>query len=325
MMHRRGEGCHALFCSMRWRGGFLALALSAAVMVARAQCPGIAPSFTWVSEDNAVHFTDVTDTYGLPVTSRWWEFGDGYYGGAIDTAITYATTDVDSVKLHLWVAGCEFTVGARVAHGDANDFCTASIAPGFSWYQPANNQVSFSNTTVATGVDLAGLWEFGDYQLDLGPAPTHTYLYPGYYPAGLSLAGTDTSTGDGCVAGMVQWVGVDGNASTCDTSLFLDFSYSFDGVYAQFNSVVDIYSTTLEVTLSEWDMGDGTATITSEPSPYHTFSPDGHHQVCLTVSALDTVALEDCSAVVCHTLEVNAVSVPENWPARRAGSMAQSL
>jgi hypothetical protein len=228
---------------MRWGGLVLTFLVNILGATVRGQCPGIEPSFTWVSQDSAVRFTDMTETYGLSVDSRWWEFGDGYYGSASDTSITYATTDVDSVALHLWVGGCEFVGTARVAHGDTNDDCVAFIDPGFLWDQPANNQVSFINTTSASGVALTALWEFGDYQLDLGPAPTHTYLYPGRYTATLSMAGTDSTTGDGCIAGMMRRIAVDGNASTCDTLLFLDFFYVFDGVYAQFNSVIDVYST----------------------------------------------------------------------------------
>lgn len=309
-MTRGSEQMHrarGLLCPMR--APSLLFMLAGLNGAARSQCPGIDPAFTWVSENGVVRFTDVTDTHGYGVGSRLWEFGYGLTGSANDTTITFPATGVDSVKLRLWVEGCEFIAAARVAHGDANDNCTVFIEPGFTWDQPANNLVSFTNTTGASGIDLFSAWEFGDDLIEFVPAPTHAYLFPGSYTASLSMAGTDTSTSDGCVAGIAQRIHVDGNASSCDSSLFLDMSYTYDGSFAQFEAVVVPLFPDLQVDQLVWDMGDGSAAISSV-STSHAFL-GGEHQVCLTAFATDTSTYDSCSAMVCMTLVPNLLGIGE--------------
>ncbi len=307
-MMRRSNPVHrarGLLCPMR--GPVLLVLLAGLHGTARSQCPGIDPAFTWVSENGVVRFTDVTDTYGYGTGGRLWEFGYGLTGSAGDTTITYPATGVDSVKLHLWVEGCAFIAAARVAHGDANDDCTVLIEPGFTWVQPANNLVSFTNTTGAPGIDLFSAWEFGDNLIEFVPAPTHAYLFPGSYTASLSMAGTDTSTSDGCVAGIARRIHVDGNASSCDSSLFLDMSYTYDGSFAQFEAVAVPLSPGLQVDQLVWDMGDGSAAISSVSASHYFLA--GEHQVCLAAFATDPGLSDSCSAMVCMTLVPNLLGI----------------
>ena len=284
------------------------------------QCPGMEPVFIWSSVGTTIRFVNVTETWGAPVDSLHWEFGDGASEtDNNDTAYhTYGFTFVDTVRMALWSQGCQFLVVAPVAHGDANDDCSLDIAPDFIATPLGNNSVSFANISFTDGVDFSSAWTFGDGSLSLDPSTDHLYIFPGAYNVALNLAGEDTSTSDGCVAGRVQRLFVDGNSSTCDTSLFVDFNYSFDGSFAQFEAVIVPLSPDLDTTGFNWSLGDASLAIANEQSPYHVYAYPGSYQVCLTVTAVQVGdSLDLCSAVVCHTLEPTLTSV--NEPEDRGG------
>lgn len=269
-----------------------------------AQCPGIRPAFTWTSIGTAIEFTDMTSTFGMVPDSGRWYFGDGGQDTGLPTVThTYSATGVNEVLLMLWFSDCPFSVTAMVAHGDGNDDCTVPIAPSFTTTQPANNLVQFTNSTTAADITLTQTWIFDDLSApDFADSPSHFYLLPGSYAAALSVAGTDSSTLDGCVAGMVRTLAVDGNVSTCDSSLFVDFTLADFGTIQVEAEVVPLMTSVLPWDLS-WDFGDQSAPLTTITTAIHDYMYPGAYQVCLHVSALDTIADDTCMVTVCHSIE----------------------
>ena len=294
------------------RDVMLAVAVAIAAS-ADAQCPGIRPAFTWASVDTAVVFSDVTDYHGFFPDSVNWYLGDGTWVTDDQTTThTYAATGAATVSMSTWVLGCMFTTSALVAHGAGNDHCTVPIYPSFYTSQPANNQIQFTNATIASDITLTQAWLFGDLSApDLSDSPQHFYLLPGTYAAALSVAGTDSVTMDGCVAGMARTIAVDGNASTCDSSLFADFTMADLGGQVQVEAqIVSSIASLLPSDLS-WDFGDQSVPLTTLPLVTHSYPLSGEYQICLHLTAIDSVADDSCTVVVCRSLEQSVVGSAE--------------
>ncbi len=279
------------------------------------QCPGLVPSFTWNSDSASIRFIDRTEDLGLGVDSIRWDFGDGGTTGEASPAWhTYASGGADTVSMMIWSESCAFSVQAFVAHGNGDDVCTLLVEPSYAAWQPSNNVVEFTNTSFTGGLPFQSAWSFGDDALSLDPTPSHIYPTPGPYAAALSLLGTDTTTSDGCIAGMVRLLQVDGNASTCDTSLFVDFTYTFDGATAVMTSGIIPLDPGLIVQEFSWSFGDFSASLMNMEEPVHFYTYPGEYQVCLSVLAADAIDTADhCGGEVCRTLEPNVVGVAEVW------------
>lgn len=284
----------------------------------RAQCPGLVPAFSWSSEGTTLRFTDCTDDPFGYIDSVEWTLGDGSPGQTGSPIWhTYSAAGSDTVHMTVWAQGCELGISAPVPHGDADDDCGIAISPSFTTAQPGNNVVDFVNTSYTGGLPFTQAWSFGDDDLSLAPAPSHTYLFPGVYTVALILAGTDTATLDGCVGGMAELIHVDGNASTCDTSLFADVSYMFDGVSAYLHADVVALDPDLEILDLGWSFGDASPGVTDLTDPQHIYAYPGTYQVCLTVSATHfSDTLDTCAAEVCRTLVPAFVGIAEQAPPR---------
>lgn len=271
---------------------------------AGAQCPGITAAFTWKVQDTLVLFEDVTNTFMLPIDYRMWDFGDGDTAYGNDALHAFAFTGVDTVTLSVGVMGCTYIASAFVAHGGPGDECAFEVAADFYSMQPANNTVEFTNLSSGGGLGLLDLWHFGDDSISLDHQPTHTYLHPGTYEVGLNVVAYDSLLLTACVAGRTNWVHVDGNSSTCDTSLFVDLDYSLFGDQVEFDAVIVPLDDDLLVTYFEWDFGDGGIPLVSVGSPIHFYPYPGVYQICLTVFAFDSLASDSCTARICRTVEV---------------------
>ncbi len=264
-----------------------------------AQCPGIRPAFKWWSEGAALHFQDRTDYHGLPVQSQHWYFDGGYGGSGADIVHTYAITGVDSVALDIQVEGCQFHVSALVAHGDTNDVCGMSINSDFTSTHPQNNVLDFTDQSSTATFHL---WVFGDDSASFATSISHAFVFPGAYTVAHSIETSDSS-GTGCEAGSAKRLFVDGNASTCDTSLFIDFSFTQQGASVHLNGTMVPFNNSLTIDSISWDIGDHGSVITSQLTPSYNYVFPGEYQVCFKVNAYDTVAQHSCFALVCKTLE----------------------
>lgn len=275
-----------------------------------AQCPPVTPGFAWANVGDAIAFTNSSQSDFALLTDVQWSFGDGAYDSGDQVTHTYSTADIDTVRLSFLAEGCSFSVQGLVAHGMSGDQCGLSLFSGFSASALGNNQMSFLDASYSP-TDMAYLWMFGDGALDLSPSPAHVYVFPGSYDVTHSVASQDVGAQVGCVAGSARRVLVDGNASSCDTSLFvnLDAAY-FDGV-ASFNVVATATDPDLSILSGEWDFGDGTSDVGLSPAPQHFYSYPGPYQTCLTVHAVHVATQEPCEAIVCHTFEVAFTGVAE--------------
>ena len=298
----------------------LALSLNA---TAGAQCPGITAAFTWNVQDTVLVFEDVTNTFMLPIDYRTWDFGDGDTAYGNDALHEFSASGVDTVTFSVGVAGCTYVASAFVAHGGPGDACAFEVAADFNTVQSANNTVEFANLSSGGGVGLVDLWHFGDGTISLDHEPSHTYLHPGTYEVGLNVAAYDSMLLNACVAGRTRWLHVDGNSSTCDTSLFVDLDYSVLDGQVEFEAVIVPLDDDLLVTYFEWDFGDGGTPLISVASPIHSYPYPGIYQICLTIYAYDSLTLDTCSARICRTVEViaatglqepNEVSALLVWP-----------
>lgn len=293
-----------------------AVALSAVRMMdtsAQPPCPGIQPSFRWVSMDSAVVFEDQTSYPALFPDSINWDLGDGtFVSNSSSPSHTYATTGTHAVRMMTWSAGCYYETDALVTHGDGNDLCTAVLQPEFISGQPANNVLDLTDAS-SSAIYLDHAWFFGDGPVpEFGQAVTHAYVLPGSYVVVHTIAGTDSTTLDGCVAGMVKTLFVDGNASTCDSLLFVDFGTQ--GEYDAFQlsaSVVDMSSIPMAISYW-WDYGDQTGLEYGLSTANHSYTYPGDYQACLHVTAMASGGGDSCSAVVCHTFAPSTLGMVED-------------
>lgn len=293
-----------------WLRGSCSATMLALGMAAAAQCPGVRPKFSWASNDSSIVFVDQTEA--LP-SERLWEFGDGDTAwGQVETH-GYAFAGDDTVRLTVIVGGCPFSVSGRVIHPGVNDNCDSQITSAFIPQQSGNNHINFIDASQGDGSLLLYLWTFGDDSLSTDTSTNHFYALPGAYDVSHSIGTVDSQTA--CVAGSAQRVFVDGNTSTCDSSLFLDLNLGDGTSLVPFEAQVAVLDGGLVITSIVWDYGDGTSYI--GPSATHAYAYPGEYQVCVRVNAFDSVAQQECYAQACGTVAQPAVGTNE-VPAQNA-------
>ncbi len=156
------------------------------------------------------------------------------------------------------------------------DYVVVSEAPpvaefvGSPLTGPAPLQVDFTNQS--TGAVTTHAWTFGDGGTSSAASPSHTYALPGVYTVELSETGPGGS----------------------DTRTRLDYVVvSEPPPVAQFFAtprhsrrvplVVDFFDLSSgAVTSWSWDFGDGS--VSSDPSPTHTYLANGLYTVTLTAA-----------------------------------------
>ncbi|MBL7962820.1 MAG: PKD domain-containing protein [Flavobacteriales bacterium] len=298
---------------------FLFLLLLMGARSSHAQCPGILPAFRWTSQGTQVVFEDVTELHGLSSTCTW-NFQDGSvaYGSVISH--TFPTTGTDTVQLDLWVQGCVFSVRGPIPHGDGDDECTMPITPSFTTDQTANNALAFVNTSQSPGMFMYSGWDFGDGTVSLATSGTHPFLLPGLYAVTMALAGTDPNTLDGCVAGLCQTIPVAGNASTCDTLLFVNASVTdVGGSYYSFYGTATTLGSGLVINGTAWDPGDGTPAVSGTNAFTYSYFYPGTYLACFDVEAEITLDGTACWALACAV--VPTVQLVGLGPDPTAGSV----
>ncbi len=101
------------------------------ITVGAAQLSGVVTpkaAFTWVEDDatvsNTVNFTDASTTGTLPITSRYWDFGDGSYSTEQNPSHTYAGFGIYQVSL---------TVANSAGQGTITKSVTVVSAPIYGY------------------------------------------------------------------------------------------------------------------------------------------------------------------------------------------------
>lgn len=169
----------------------------------------------------------------------------------------------------------------------------AQCIAGFTWTQPSNNVIAFTNTSQPIIPNSTTFyWNFGDNQYDWTQNPSHTYSAPGIYYVCVVLYDSLST----CQSSFCDSVTVTGN-TLCNVSTYAwviqpaSCSTCADGIAS-----ATMYNGTAPYTYS-WSSG-GTGQTESGLAP-------GNYTVCITdangCSACDTLTMTyasgNCSAV----------------------------
>ena len=287
-------------------------ALAAAALfpvLVSAQCPGVLPTFRWQNiGDTTIQFIDETALDGTQVEFQEWVLGDGtpVVSGPLVNHSFY-NAGVDTVQLTVYSNSCPFTTKAIVAHGGHAEICNSSISSDYAYQQISNNQIAFTDQSNTAGMNVVNFWAFGDGAIDLSESPTHFYVPPGAYDATHSIVTLDPEFQTACTAGRARKLLVDGNSSTCDTSLFLNLALDQNGQNVVISAEALSLNADLSVTEINWDYGDGTSTLLGPPSTEHYYPQGGHFQICASVVAFYTSTSQYCTARVCQSIQIPTI------------------
>jgi len=269
------------------------LLLGADKMVAQPLCDVLLrPAFHYTTEGLTVHVVDSSMTYGLE-TDSFWDFGDGATASS-NPAHTYAGPGTYRICLTLTTT--------QGAHCSAT-YCRDVVVPVNNcplaqdvWFSSANSLTNTGQFTIGSGLEAdSWIWEFGDGTSSTDIAPSHTWPLPGPHFVALTLR-----LGD-CWSSHGQWVGVDGNGSTCGPDLFVDFTAELNGATAHFQP--NLIANGVLASPGIWSYGDGN--IDTALASVHSYAAPGRYQVCYLVGALDLASQDTCFSLVCKTIEVN--------------------
>ncbi|MGB0653011.1 MAG: PKD domain-containing protein [Thermoplasmatota archaeon] len=250
-----------------------------------------APDFSWgpvtPTDLEDVVFSDASTDDDGSVVSWSWDFGDGGASSAQD-------------PVHVFADDGDFQVclTATDNDGDAATHCQTvsvlNVAPTAGFLPDANPAETNAATTFADastdddGTVMAWSWDFGDGATSTAQSPVHTFGDDGDYTVCLTVTDDDGAEDTLCelltVLNAPPVADFLASLNPVDTNVqvdFTDLSSDSDG----------------SITDWAWDFGDGATSSLREPS--HTFTDDGDHEVCLTVTDNDGV-----TGVGCQTLSV---------------------
>jgi gliding motility-associated-like protein len=224
-----------------------------------------------------VQFTDLSTG---PVTSWFWNFGNGNTSTLQNPAAVYVTPGT-------------YTVTLTVSDGVGNNTLTQTNlitvfqdpTANFTNATPRSGcaplTVCFSDlSTPGDGAINQWLWDFGDGNTATGQNPCHTYSAPGTYT--VSLVATDVN---GCNSSLVQtnYVSVSNPPiaafigsplSACVPPLTVNFTNNSSGGAAPLSA--------------QWDFGDGASSTLTNPS--HTYTATGSYTVTLITTDVNGCA-----------------------------------
>jgi PKD repeat protein len=129
-------------------------------------------------EDNAVVFTNLSNTSSTSITGYTWDFGDGTGTFLANPTHYYQNPGTYNVTLTVMsVNGCMDSITKAV---------TIYSKPEISFSVPnacLNRQpiAFFDSSSTQTGQIISTIWKFGDGNTSVMPNPTHTYAAPGMY------------------------------------------------------------------------------------------------------------------------------------------------
>jgi PKD repeat protein len=276
---------------------------------ATAQCGGVRPAFEWRSEVGLMYFTDLTDHGFQWPDSISWNSNAGIHTQGTSIVHLYPTAGIDTVTMSVWRSGCAMSTRAVVPHGGQADLCLSPVFSSFAWGVNGNNAMAFYDASSTGGQQVVNFWDFGDGGIDLSTDPSHFYAFPGAYDVSHSISTLDSTTL--CMAGKVERLFVDGNTSTCDTSLFLSVTVNSFGGPNFFDASIVVFNDSLQLGSSMWEFGDGQVDLTSGPNTVHFYNDLGEYQACFTINAFNTQTQQACFAMACETILAAAVGVQE--------------
>ena len=149
-----------------------------------------AASFSSVSNQLTVSFTDTSSDSDGTIASRLWDFGDGSTASSANVSHTYAIAGTYLVKLTATDnEGLSSTIQRSLTVSDV-----VSNAPPVANFSYTSRQLAVSFTDSSTDQDgtvSAWLWNFGDGSSSTLRNPEHSYAQSGSY--NVSLQATDNA------------------------------------------------------------------------------------------------------------------------------------
>ncbi len=229
-----------------------------------------APSISFSTDSNQC--TDVSNTFtanpstGLNYT---WDFNGEGAGNAGEETFQFTTAGTKTVTLTVSDGTCTNEISNELIVYDPP---TAADFDFSATFQCTNNEISFQNLTVDTGIEevIGYLWDFNGEGSSSLEDPTFTF----------TTAGTKT-------------IGLQAFIPGCTTTVYTEDIVIAEGPAAQFSftgncGLGETITFTNETTGSNitgysWDFGDGGSTSTDE-NPTFTYADAGDYTVSLTVT-----------------------------------------
>jgi len=234
-----------------------------------------------------ITISDYSVSHGIPILSRFWDFGDG------TTALN------PNPVIHTYSSGGSFEICLTVTNieGCSDSACSIIVVTDtphadFTYNTGTNLVTNFFDNSFTESTIIDWYWDFGDplSVTDTStniPNPAYTYPYAGYFPVYLKIFDSHSGIHD---TTKIIYVG---------TAVVADFIYS-DVCLGDTAELVDQSYTilTAEFDSWSWDFGDGTDTTYYEQAPIieHFYPYPGVYNISLTVSgnvngalSLDTV------------------------------------
>jgi gliding motility-associated-like protein len=212
------------------------------------------------------HFTDTSQTFGWPIVSWQWDFGDGGTSNLQNPIYTYPSPGQYIATLVVSNPfGCSDTVSVTIVVDsipEAN-FIVSNACLG--------DTVCFTDNSIAHGSPIVSWeWDFGDTQTAVGPNPCHLYAGAGTYNVSLvvtsAIGCTDTIVIPLTIYPLPEAGFTFVSACNGDPVMFTDTSHANGGTIVSW----------------EWDFGDGSGT-SNQQNPQYFYGDTGTYFVTLIV------------------------------------------
>lgn len=242
------------------------------------------PNFTAdsVCFGNITNFRNLS-TNSQPITTYYWDFGDGNSSFSTNPSYVYSSPGTYSVTLTVTNnGGCDSSITKLVVVRTAPvaDFIHDTVCVGLP--------TSFVDTS--SGSPTSWKWNFGDFSpIDStsGPIVTHRYSTAGQFTASLIVqSGTN-----GCTSQSIKFVTVLGGVNAS----FSVGTPICDGTRVQF--VNNSTASSGGIVSTSWSFGDGNSSSLNNPT--HLYGSAGVYRVTLnTISSFGCTGVDSVNVVV---------------------------
>ncbi|HOK90731.1 MAG TPA: PKD domain-containing protein, partial [Candidatus Hydrogenedentes bacterium] len=224
-----------------------------------------------------VQFYDLSTAGSRPITAWQWDFGDG-------------ETSTDRSPRHAYAAPGTYTISLTVTATDSTQdsitrsayvLVTAPDGPSADFTAvPATGNapltVQFVDLSIPGNAPITEwLWNFGDGQTSIQPAPQHTYANPGSYAVTLRVT---TALGVSEITKPNFVVVTAAGGPTADFTAYPRSGKAPLSVQFADRSIPG----DAPIVSRLWDFGDGFTS--AEAAPLHTYNVSGSYNVTLTVT-----------------------------------------
>ena len=231
-----------------------------------------------------------------PITSYFWDFGDGNSSIVNNPSYTYATPGVYLVTLTVTNnGGCDSSITKPVLVNSIPfaDFTHDTVCVGLA--------TTFNDAS--SGAPGFWKWNFGDFSpvdSTSGSSVTHVYATAGLYTSTLNIKGGV----NGCEAQSIKYITVFGGV---DASFVVSTSIC-EGTSVQF--VNNSTSSGAAIINTSWVFGDGNTSGIN--NPIHTYASSGVYRVALSIISNQGCIDTDSSSVVVNALPVAKFDFTKN-------------